>query len=157
MTTPQRAFSSAACKVFLGADAGALGPELGWATGVRITEGANLFPVDILGDVYTQRYEPTSVKFSGSFDAVHMLSKPLSAYRANGRSLFFQGDTRDIILFEPTTLVLVDQVRGESVIMVDGWTPESRVWSISYGNIMSVSVSFVATRVTEYVVNRGFV
>lgn len=154
-TTQMRAFSSAACKVFLGADSGGnVGPELGWAVGVRITEGMSLYPGDVMGDVRTQFYEPTGLKFSGSMDAIHMLARPLSKYVANGRSLFYQGSTAEILQFEPSTLVLVDLVTGLQVLWVGGWHPETRVWNISYGNVMSANVSFVALDVREFAVER---
>lgn len=149
-------FSSAACKVFLGADAGGngLGPELGHATGVRITEGMSLYPGEILGDMRVQFYEPTGIKYSGSFDAIHMLGTPLSSKVSNGKRLFFQGTTQEMLAFEPVPLVLVDLVSGLQVIWVGGWTPETRVWSISYGNIMTNNVSFVSLDTREFVVPR---
>ena len=154
MADQRRPFSSAACIIQLG---GSVGPggvvvgavDIGWATGFRCTETMQLFPIDILGNIDTQRYEPTARKFSGSFDSIHIMSAALSDLTTQGHGNFFRGNTVDVLNFRPTSLVLKDIVTNASVFMVTGWVPESRTWSISYGAVMTNQCSWVATHVEE--------
>lgn len=153
MSNP-RAFSSAACIIKL------QDREIGWATGFRATENFNLFPIDVLGKLRTQRYEPVAVKYAGSFEFIHMLADPISSYidAAGNQQLWMGGSDYQIINFQPIELTLVDQYTGPTtqsrVLHLTGWVPESRSWAISYGNVMTANCSFVCTNVTEYPVQR---
>lgn len=149
-----RAFSSAACLLYLE------NIEIGWATGFRCNENFGLIPVEVMGRLRAVRYEPVSLKYAGSFDYIHMLGNPISKYVSGAsiaggapRPLWMQGTDKQIVNFEPLTLTVVDlyaQSGPSRVITVVGWMPESRVWSVSYPNLMTENCSFVAIDATEH-------
>lgn len=132
----QRAISAASVLIKIG------GEVIGWATGFRVTENNNLFPVDIMGQLRTARYEPVAKKFAGSFDYIHIGAEPLSRLRTgpNHLSVMMEDSDHAVINWTPLSMTLEDvNTAGEvqGVIEVYGWVPESRTWQISYGNVLT--------------------
>jgi len=150
----QRAISAASVLIKIG------GEVIGWATGFRVTENNNLFPVDIMGQLRTARYEPVAKKFAGSFDYVHIGAEPLSRLRTGGGlSVMMEDSDHAVINWTPLSLTLEDVHSSgvvQGVIEVYGWVPESRTWQISYGNVLTSNCAFVCTDVRELPVEHAY-
>lgn len=148
MADQLRAFSSPRCGLQID------GTRIGWAQGISVRPGVTTAPVKILGDMYTQRFEPVDTNVSGSFDTIHILNAPLASLtRRGGAASVWAGhflSTRDWVMYEPPNLELFDLITGKLVLSIEGMVPEGQSWQLSQSGLMMVSCSFVATRAVEH-------
>lgn len=140
------------------------GVQIGWATGFRAEESYSQFPIDVLGDVYTQTHELVSVKVSGSFERFRIYQAPLAhAVDGEGLKLWYdQNDsTPDLLKYLEKSFTLEDTspsvtaVNGAgapanpAVYTIVGWKPMSRSISYSTGSVLVENCSWVAIRLLE--------
>lgn len=136
------------------------GVPIGWATGFRAEEAYSQFPIDVLGDVYTQTHELVGVKVSGSFDRFRVYSEPLAHMNTQGEQPLWynqEKDTPDLIRLLEKEFTLEDTaaVPGSSgatsvpVYTIIGWKPSSRSITYNNGAVLMESCSWVAIRIIE--------
>jgi hypothetical protein len=135
------------------------GVPIGWATGFRAEEAYSQFPIDVLGDVYTQTHELVGVKVSGSFDRFRVYSEPLAHQTTSGgQPLWYNqaNDTPDLIkllekefTLEDTAGVTTSGVNPAPVYTIIGWKPSSRSITYNNGSVLMESCSWVAIRIIE--------
>lgn len=127
---------------------------VGWATDVSFEESYAQFPIDVLGDVYVQGHELTSIRVSGSAGKFRIYMEPLSGVVGN---LWYDqaspnGDTRQIIsAMENKSITIADGTidTAPPLITLVGFKPSSRRISVSTGSLMMENVSFVGRRLIE--------
>ena len=139
-----RPFSSPRCLLYFGKHV------LGLATGFQVRESITQFPVEALGDVYVKSHEPVAIRVSGSFDTMHILSRPLSSLVDAAGPLWPYGTTQQVIQYEPLTVTIVDDLTKKAVLKIISMSPESRTWTIAAGSVMMENGTFVAIRVEEH-------
>lgn len=139
-----RPFSSPRCLIYFGKHPIAL------ATGFQVRESITQFPVEALGDVYTKSHEIVSIRVSGSFDTMHVLSRPLSGLVDAGGPLWPYGSTLEVIQYEPLTVTVVDDLTKRSVLRITSMSPESRTFTIAAGSVMMENGTFVAIKLDEH-------
>ncbi len=145
MPQPQlRPFSSPRCLLYFGKQPIAL------ATGFQVRESITQFPIEALGDVYVKSHETVAIRVSGSFDTMHILSRPLSGLTDAAGPLWPYGSTQEVINFEPLTVTVVDDLTKRSVLRITSMSPESRTWTIATGSVMMENGTFVAIKVEEH-------
>lgn len=131
------------------------GTPIGWATGFRAEEAYSQFPIDVLGDVYTQTHELVGVKVSGSFDRFRVYNEPLAHLAAStGGPLWYnqQLDTAALITLLEKEFTLEDTAAigaTTPVYTIIGWKPSSRSISYNNGSVLMESCSWVAIRILE--------
>jgi hypothetical protein len=131
------------------------GVPIGWATGFRAEEAYSQFPIDVLGDVYTQTHELVGVKVSGSFDRFRVYSEPLAHVNVGGNQPLWYDQSKDTpelirLLEKEFTLEDTAAVGGNSALYtIIGWKPSSRSISYNNGSVLMESCSWVAIRIIE--------
>jgi hypothetical protein len=139
-----RPLSSPRCLLYFGKHPIAL------ATGFQVREAITQFPVEVLGDVYVKSHETVAIRVSGSFDTMHVLSRPLSGLTDDAGPLWPRGETLEVIQYEPLTVTLVDALTGKYVLRLNSMMPESRTWTVAAGSVLMENGSFVAISVSEH-------
>lgn len=159
-TVNRRAFSSPRAAIVIG------GVPVGWAQGFQARESVTSVPIKVLGEMYTQRFEPVNADASGSFDLIHLLVEPLSGLitsSAAGNTVRAWAShilsTQQWIAYDPPALSLVDlnttgfragSSGNRSVITVIGMMPEGRSFTISQGGLLMENCNFNAIKIEEH-------
>jgi hypothetical protein len=133
------------------------GTPIGWATGFRAEEAYSQFPIDVLGDVYTQTHELVGVKVSGSFDRFRVYNEPLAHATGNNGALWYNqaNDTPDLIKLLEKEFTLEDTANSSTtggpaaVYTIIGWKPSSRSITYNNGSVLMESCAWVAIRIIE--------
>jgi len=136
------------------------GVPIGWATGFRAEESYSQFPIDVLGDVFTQTHELVSVKVSGSFEKFRVYQEPLAhAVAANEPLWYDQGKTTpELLQYLEKEFTLEDTsplvsggtpTSSKALYTIIGWKPMSRSISYSTGSVLVENCSWVAIRLLE--------
>jgi hypothetical protein len=116
--------------------------ELGYGTGINISESTTNVPVKILGSVYTQELCPVDVNVSVSMSSVHIQQSTLEQL-----GLYSQGTTKDIVTFPGLTIELVKTLDDPIVIArAFGCKPAGRGLPLGRGGIIARDVRFDALR-----------
>lgn len=139
-----RPFSSPRCLLYFGKHPIAL------AVGFQAREAITQFPGEVLGDAYVKFHELTAIRVSGSFDAMHVLSRPLSGLVDTSGPLWPYGPTEQVIQFEPLTVTVVDILTKKAVLRLNSMSPESRTWTIAAGSVMMENGTFAAISINEH-------
>ena len=129
--------SGASCKVFLTAT----GQEVGWATGVNVSENIQTQRVDVIGDIDSQEIIPVRRTASMNVDAIRIQREPLETYGA-----WQIGDTGTILSAGSLDFSVIDEVTGEQIVLLEGCRPTTRTFRVDSASIFSENLSFEVRR-----------
>jgi len=132
-----KGISGASCKVFLSAT----GQEVGWATGVNVSENIQTQRVDVIGDIDSQEIIPVRRTATMSVDAIRIQREPLENYGA-----WQIGDTNDILSAGGLDFAVIDQNTGEQIVLLQGCRPTTRNFRVDSASIFSENLSFEVRR-----------
>ena len=149
-TEPRRAFTSTRARLTVN------GTVLGWVNDFSASESFGNVPIRVFGDAAVQIFETVAYNVNGSFGYMHILTEPLN--KVNGGKTWFpldwygnrEEENRKIIDYLPGTIELLDWYTNKTVLRIQGFKPEGRVFRLSEGAITMVNATFVATTLTEY-------
>jgi len=148
-TEPRRAFTSTRARVSVN------GTIIGWVNDFSASESFGNVPIRVFGDAAVQLFETVAYNVNGSFGYMHILTEPLNSI-GGGRTWFpldwygnREEENRKIIDYVPGTIDLLDWYSGITVLSIQGFKPEGRVFRLSEGAITMVNATFVATTLTE--------
>lgn len=134
----QRGVSGARAKVLIN------NQEVGWATGVDITENIDQLPVEVLGDIDVVEHEPNRRTVTVSVRTLRILKKSLQAM-----GIWPRGGTADVINFPPMDLMVYDAVGDAPIDRVTGVKANSRQLALDRAGLYSTNASFVARRLYD--------
>ena len=121
------------------------GKQVGYATGVNAQETITQVPIQILGEIDVQEFEPVAREVSFSADMVRISNKSLQQ-----ESQWPRGGTLDIVNFAEMTATLVDSSNADIVLCtLEGVVPETRTWRVDQQSIMTVNCTFRARRMHD--------
>ena len=120
--------SGASCKVFLTAT----GQEVGWATGVNVSENIQTQRVDVIGDIDSQEIIPVRRTASMSVDAIRIQRQI--------------GDTGAILSAGSLDFSVIDENTGEQIVLLEGCRPTTRTFRVDSASIFSENLSFEVRR-----------
>ena len=132
-----KAISGASCKVYLSAT----GQEVGWATGVDVTESIQTQRVDIIGELDSQEIVPVRRTAQMTVNAIRIQRNPLEAYGA-----WNIGDSQDVINAPALDFVIIDDNTGETLILLEGCKPTTRAFRVDSQSLFSENLSFEIRR-----------
>jgi hypothetical protein len=143
-----RAFTSTRAHVKIGQSI------VGWVNDFSAQESFGNVPIRVFGHAEVQLFETVAYNVSGSFSYMHILQLPLNAQPDAWFPLSWQPPVneqanRAIIDYKSQTLELVDWYSGTTILRLDGFKPEGRVFRLSDGGVTMVNCTFVATAITE--------
>ncbi|GMV42853.1 MAG: hypothetical protein AMXMBFR64_45690 [Myxococcales bacterium] len=134
----QRAVSGARAKVLIN------NQEVGWATGVDITETIDQLPVEVLGEIDVVEHEPNRRTVTVSVRAIRILKKS-----AQAMGIWPRGETADVINFPPMDLMVYDVVGNAPIDRVTGVKANSRQLSLDRAGLYATNATFVARRIYD--------
>ena len=133
-----KAISGASCKVFLAAT----GQEVGWATGVDVSENIQVQRVDIIGDIDSQEIVPTRRTATMSVSAIKIQREPLEEYGA-----WNTGDTAAMINAVALDFAVIDEASGETLLLLEGCKPTTRTFRVDSQSLFNENLSFEVRRI----------
>ncbi len=133
-----KGISGASCKVFLTATS----QEIGWATGVNVSENLQTQRVDIIGDIDSQEIIPVRRTATMTVDAIRIQREPLETYGA-----WQIGDTDSIVSAAPLDFAVIDETTGEQLLILEGCRPTTRSFRVDSASIFSENLSFEVRRI----------
>ena len=132
-----KAISGASCKVYLSAT----GQEIGWATGVDVSENIQTQRVDIIGDLDSQEIVPTRRTATMTVNAIRIQKTPMESLGA-----WNIGDTQDVINAPPLDFAIIDDNTGETLVLLEGCRPTTRAFRVDSQSLFSENLSFEIRR-----------
>ena len=143
MALENRAISGVRAKLFIGST------EVGFATGVSVTENIAQTPVELLGEINVVEYEPVGRTVSMTASVVRLKK---SALRDLG--LWPSGGTIDVLAFGAgnsidATLIDVGDSDNQVFARVKGLKPESLSWRVDRAGVSTVDCTFRAIQLFE--------
>ena len=133
-----RGISGASCKVFLSAT----GDEIGWATGVNISENVQTQRVDVIGEIDSQEIIPVRRTATLSVDAIRISKRALED---NGA--WQKGSTSDILTAGGIDMSVIDENSGDTLLTLEGCRPTTRNFRVDSSSLFSENLSFEVRRV----------
>jgi len=133
-----RAISGASCKVYLAAT----GQEVGWATGVDVTETITNVRVDVIGDLDSAEITPVRRAVTMSVAAMRIQRTPLEAL-----GVWSQGDTATILATPALDFAVIDDTTGEALLTLQGCKPSTRTFRVDASSLFSENLSFDVRRI----------
>jgi len=130
--------SGASCKVFLAGT----GQEIGWATGVNVSENIQTQRVDVIGEIDSQEIIPVRRTASMNVDAIRIQRQPLETYGA-----WQIGDTGAILSAGSLDFAVIDENTGEQIVLLEGCRPTTRTFRVDSASIISENLAFEVRRV----------
>lgn len=128
-----RAISGASAKIFNAAT----GQEIGWATGVDLSENIQTQRVDVIGDIDSQEVVPVRRTATLSIAAIRIQRAPLETLDA-----WQIGDTAAMLSSAPLDFALIDNVTGETLVTAEGCRPTTRSFRVDSSSIFTENCSF---------------
>ena len=133
-----RAISGASCKVYLAAT----GQEVGWATGVDVTETIQNQRVDVIGDIDSQEITPVRRTVNMSVAAMRIQRTPLE-----GVGVWTQGDMATVLATPALDFAVIDDTTGETLLTLQGCKPSTRSFRVDAQSLFSENLSFDVRRI----------
>ena len=133
-----RGISGASCKVFLGSS----GLEIGWATGVNVSENIQTQRVDVIGEIDSQEIIPVRRTATLSVDAIRISKRALED---NGA--WQKGATSDILNAGGIDMAVIDENSGDRLLTLEGCRPTTRNFRVDSSSLFSENLSFEVRRV----------
>lgn len=128
--------------------------KIGVVQGFRVTETFAHAPLRGLGSLFTLNHEVTAITVAGSFDLMRILELPFA--NQGDKKLWYDqrpgnnpSGYSHIINYVSRSLKLVDRESGDYLLVVLGFKPASRDFSLSDGGLFMESGSFVATKLID--------
>lgn len=134
-----RAISGASAKIYNAAT----GQEIGWATGVDLSENITTQRVDIIGELDSQEIVPTRRTATLSIAAIRIQRTPLEALGA-----WQTGDTAEMLSAVPLDFALIDNVTEERLLVAEGCRPTTRSFRVDSASIFTENASFEVRRIS---------
>tara|TARA_Y100001970_G_C13754292_1_gene612554 strand:- start:71 stop:496 length:426 start_codon:yes stop_codon:yes gene_type:complete len=132
-----KAISGASCKVYLSAT----GQEIGWATGVDVSENIQTQRVDIIGDLDSQEIVPTRRTATMTVNAIRIQRTPMESLGA-----WNIGDSQDVINAPALDFAIIDDNTGETLVLLEGCRPTTRAFRVDSQSLFSENLSFEIRR-----------
>jgi len=132
-----KAISGASCKVYLSAT----GQEIGWATGVDVSENIQTQRVDIIGDLDSQEIVPTRRTATMTVNAIRIQKTPMESLGA-----WNIGDSQDVINAPALDFAIIDDNTGETLVLLEGCRPTTRAFRVDSQSLFSENLSFEIRR-----------
>jgi len=129
--------SGASCKVFLTGT----GQEIGWATGVNVSENLQTQRVDVIGEIDSQEIIPVRRTATITVDAIKISQQALED---NGA--WQKGSTADILNAGGIDMAIIDESSGGALITLEGCRPTTRNFRVDSSSIFSENLSFEVRR-----------
>jgi hypothetical protein len=126
------AISGASCKVFLAST----GQEIGWATGVDVTETIQNQRVDVVGDIDSQEIVPVRRTAQMQVSAIRVSSEALEEY------VWATGSTAEILNAPAFDFVVVDTQGNNTLITLEGCKPTTRTFRVDSTSLFNENLSF---------------
>jgi hypothetical protein len=133
-----KGISGASCKVFLSAT----GDEIGWATGVNVSENIQTQRVDVIGEIDSQEIIPVRRTATISVDAIRISKQALED---NG--VWQKGSTSDILNAGSISMSVIDETNGDTLLTLEGCRPTTRNFRVDSSSLFSENLSFEVRRV----------
>ena len=133
-----RGISGASCKVFLSAT----GQEIGWATGVNVSENIQTQRVDVIGEIDSQEIIPVRRTATMSVDAIRI---SLRALEDNGA--WQKGSTSDILSAGGINMSVIDENSEETLLTLEGCRPTTRNFRVDSASLFSENLSFEVRKI----------
>ena len=132
-----KAISGASAKMY---NAGT-GEEIGWATGVDLSENIQTQRVDVIGDIDSQEIVPVRRTATLSISAIRIQKKPLETLGA-----WQIGDTAEMLSSLALDFALIDNVTGDRLVVCEGCRPTTRSFRIDSASLFTENASFEVRR-----------
>ena len=126
------AISGAACKVFLAST----GAEIGWATGVDVTESIQNQRVDVVGDIDSQEIVPVRRTAQMQVSAIRVSAEALEEY------IWTTGSTAELLNAPAVDFVIVDTNGNSTLITLEGCKPTTRTFRVDSTSLFNENLSF---------------
>lgn len=133
-----RGISGASCKVFLSAT----GTEIGWATGVNVSENIQTQRVDVIGEIDSQEIIPVRRTATLTVDAIRISKQALEN---NGS--WQKGSTNDILNAGGISMSVIDENTQETLLTLEGCRPTTRNFRVDSSSLFSENLSFEVRRI----------
>ena len=133
-----RGISGASCKVFLSAT----GDEIGWATGVNVSENIQTQRVDVIGEIDSQEIIPVRRTATLSVDAIRISKRALED---NGA--WQKGSTSDILNAGGIDMAGIDENSGYRLLTLECCRPTTRNFRVDSSSLFSENLSFEVRKV----------
>ena len=134
-----KAISGASAKIFNAAT----GQEIGWATGVDLSENITTQRVDIIGELDSQEIVPTRRTATLSIAAIRIQRTPLESLGA-----WQIGFTAEMLSAVPLDFALIDNVTDERLLVAEGCRPTTRSFRVDSASIFTENASFEVRRIS---------
>ena len=126
-----RGISGASCKVFLSAT----GQDIGWATGVNVSENIQTQRVDVIGEIDSQEIIPVRRTATITVDALE----------DNGA--WQKGSTSDILSAGGIDMSVIDENSGDTLLTLEGCRPTTRSFRVDSSSLFSENLSFEVRKI----------
>jgi len=133
-----RGISGASCKVFLSAT----GDEIGWATGVNVSENIQTQRVDVIGEIDSQEIIPVRRTATLSVDAIRISKQALE-----DKGVWQKGSTSDILTAGGIDMSVIDENSGDTLLTLEGCRPTTRNFRVDSSSLFSENLSFEVRKV----------
>ncbi len=133
-----KGISGASCKVFLSAT----GDEIGWATGVNVSENIQTQRVDVIGEIDSQEIIPVRRTATLSVDAIRISKQALE-----DKGAWQKGSTSDILNAGGIDMSVIDENSGDRLLTLEGCRPTTRNFRVDSSSLFSENLSFEVRKV----------
>lgn len=133
-----KAVSGAACKIYLSAT----GQEVGWATGVDVTEQITQQRVDVIGDIDSAEIVPVRRTATMNVAAIKIQRQPLEA-----AGVWNTGDTNDLLNSAALDFAVIDDNTGDALLTLQGCKPTTRSFRVDSQSLFTENLSFEVRRI----------
>jgi len=133
-----KGISGASCKVFLNATS----DEIGWATGVNVSENIQTQRVDVIGELDSQEIIPVRRTATISVDAIRISKQALE-----DKGGWQKGGTSDILNAGSISMSVIDENSGDTLLTLEGCRPTTRNFRVDSSSLFSENLSFEVRRV----------
>lgn len=141
MALAGRTVTGARCKLLIN------GVEVGFATGISITENIAQQPIDVLGEIDSVEIEPTGRSVTMNANMVRIKSQTLQSL---GVWPAVDKGTVEAVNFPAMDGLVLDAVDDNTVLYkVEGLKCQNRSLNVDSRGIMSLNVSFMGLRLFD--------
>tara|TARA_Y100000114_G_C11649320_1_gene273342 strand:- start:79 stop:516 length:438 start_codon:yes stop_codon:yes gene_type:complete len=141
MALAGRTITGARCKLLI------RGVEVGFATGISISENIQQQPIDILGEIDSVEIEPTGRSVSMTANLVRIKGETVQSL---GIWPKVDGGTVEAVNFPAMDALILDSVDDSTVLYkVEGLKCQSRSLNVDARGVFSLNVSFIGLRMFD--------